>query len=213
MLVLGLNTAFSAMEAAIIRRGELLADKRESMARGQDKHLPAFVAGLLEEAGHTLDEIDRIAVVTGPGSFTGIRIGVAYARGLALATKADCVGVTSLEASVPDGLQGQVMCALPAQKRPPDQTWWVQGLTDGLGIADTVEVPLESLSRMLTGMHIPIFMQGAEALPEILSSKMDIRPLVPSALTAAIKARHLTPDTAPPTPVYARDPDAALPSK
>ena len=54
MLVLGLNTAFTAMEAAIVRDGEILADARETMARGQDKALPGFVERLLEEAGVTL---------------------------------------------------------------------------------------------------------------------------------------------------------------
>lgn len=213
MLVLGLNTAFSAMEAAIVRRGEILADARESMARGQDQHLPSFITNLLNDAGHSFEELDRISVVTGPGSFTGIRIGVAYARGLSLPLKADCVGVTSLEASVPHGLEGQVMCALQAQKRPPDQTWWVQGLTDGFGIADPVEVALPELSGMLKGMHIPVFMQGSEALTPELAESLDARPLVPSALTAALKARYIDPASAPPTPVYARAPDAALPPK
>ena len=86
MLILALNTAFAALEGAVVRDGEILADARDDMARGQDRQLPDFVERLLASAGVTLAEIDRIAVVTGPGSFTGIRIGVAYARGLSLVT-------------------------------------------------------------------------------------------------------------------------------
>ena len=210
MLVLGLNTAFTAMEAALVRDGEILADAREVMARGQDKHLPALVQRLLDEAGVTFENLDRIAVVTGPGSFTGIRIGVAYARGLALVTGGDCVGVTSLEAAIPAGMEGTVMGCLAGQKRPPDQTWWVQGVSNGQGIADVLELKLDQLTPMLEGFHAPVFMDNADALGEIKDS-LDLRPLVPSAITAAIKGGQFDLAAHPPSPVYARDPDATLP--
>jgi tRNA threonylcarbamoyladenosine biosynthesis protein TsaB len=210
MLVLGLNTAFSAMEAAIVRDGEILADARETMARGQDKALPYFIDRLLGEAGVTLADLHRIAVVTGPGSFTGIRIGVAYARGLALVTEAPCVGVTSIEAAIPAAMKETVLGCIAAQKRPPEQTWWVQGVSGNQGIADTIEVELGELKAMLTGFHAPIFMQEYEALGA-LADGLDIRPLIPSAVTAALKAPLFGPTQHPPTPVYARDPDAKLP--
>lgn len=210
MLVLGLNTAFTAMEAALVRDGEIIADVRETMARGQDKALPGLVERLLDGAGVTLQEVDRLAVVTGPGSFTGIRIGVAYARGLSLVTGAPCIGVTSIEAAIPAGMEGTVMGALCAQKRPPDQTWWVQGVSANQGIAETREVSLSDLKAMLKGFHAPVFMQGAEALGD-LKDELDIRPLTPSAVTAALKAPLFDAEAHPPAPVYAREPDATLP--
>lgn len=210
MLVLGLNTAFTAMEAALVRDGEILADARETMARGQDKAFPGFVDRLLLQAGVTIAQLDRIAVVTGPGSFTGIRIGVAYARGLSLVTGAPCIGVTSLEAAIPPGMAGTVMAALAAQKRPPDQTWWVQGISADEGIAETVELGLEALQSMLAGFHAPVFMQNPDALGE-QAATVDLRPLVPSAVTAALKAPFFDAERHPPAPVYARDPDATLP--
>ena len=210
MLVLGLNTAFTAMEAALVRNGEILADAREVMARGQDKHLPALVQRLLDEQGVAFADLDRIAVVTGPGSFTGIRIGVAYARGLVLVTGADCVGVTSLEAAVPAGMEATVMGCLAGQKRPPDQTWWVQGVSGGEGIAPVVEVTMDQLLPMFEGFHAPVFMDNADALGEA-AANLDLRPLVPSAITAALKGGLFNPATHPPSPVYAREPDATLP--
>ncbi|MEH6411636.1 MAG: hypothetical protein V7741_14000, partial [Hyphomonas sp.] len=66
MLVLALNTAFAALEGAVVRDGEILADARDPMARGQDRQLPDFVERLLAEARVPLEAIDRIAVVTGP---------------------------------------------------------------------------------------------------------------------------------------------------
>jgi len=210
MIVLGLNTAFTAMEGAIVRDGEILADARETMARGQDKALPGFVDRLLANADVDLSDIDRLAVVTGPGSFTGIRIGVAYARGLSLVTQAPCVGVTSIEAAIPAGMKDTALGCLAAQKRPPEQTWWVQGVSDNAGIADTIEVGLDELKAMLTGFLAPVFMQSSEALGE-QAGTLDIRPLVPSAVTAALKAPLFDPAHHTPAPVYARDPDAKLP--
>jgi tRNA threonylcarbamoyladenosine biosynthesis protein TsaB len=211
MLTLGLNTAFSTMEAALVRDGEIVADLREAMPRGQERRLPGLVAELMAEGGATLADLTRIGVVTGPGSFTGLRIGVAYARGLALVTKATAIGVTSLEAAIPSGLAGPALGCLQAQRRPPEQTWWVQGVSGGEGIADVMEVSLEDLAPMLTGFHAPVFMSGHEALGD-LAGKLDLRPMQPSAVTAALKASLFDPAKHPPAPVYARAPDAALPA-
>lgn len=210
MLTLGLNTAFSTMEAALVRDGEIVADLREAMPRGQERRLPGLVAELLAEAGVTLAELDRIAVITGPGSFTGLRIGVAYARGLALVTGATAIGVTSLEAAIPAGIEGPALGCLQAQRRPPDQTWWLQGVSEGEGIADVIEVSLADLTPMLTGFHAPVFMDGADALGD-LAAKLDLKPMQPSAITAALKAATFDPAKHPPAPVYARAPDATLP--
>ena len=211
MLVLGLNTAFSTMEAALVRDGEILCDCREAMPRGQERRLPGLVAELCAEAGVTLAELTRIGVVAGPGSFTGLRIGVAYARGLALVTGAQDLGITSLEAAIPAGLEGPALGCLQAQRRPPEQTWWVQGISEGEGIAGVMEVPLTELLPMLTGFHAPAFMDGSEALGD-LAAKLDLRPMQPSAITAALKAGLFDPAKHPPAPVYARAPDAALPA-
>lgn len=211
MLVLGLNTAFSTMEVALIRDDEILADLREAMPRGQERRLPGLVAELLASEHLALADLDRIGVVTGPGSFTGLRIGVAYARGLALVTRAAAIGVTSLEAAIPPGFEGPALACLQAQRRPPDQTWWVQGISQGEGIAEVMEISLADLTPMLTGFTAPVFMNGADALGDLAAS-LDLRPLHPGAIIAALKAVRFDPANHPPAPVYARAPDATLPA-
>ena len=211
MLTLGLNTAFTTMEAALVQDGEILSDRREAMPRGQERRLPGLVAELCAEAGITLAQLTRIGVVAGSGSFTGLRIGVAYARGLALVTGAKAVGITSLEAAIPAGFEVPALACLAAQRRPPDQTWWVQGISAGEGIAGVMEIPLTELLPMLTGFHAPVFMDGQDALGD-LAAKLDLRPMQPSAVTAALKASLFDPAKHPPAPVYARAPDATLPA-
>ncbi len=76
----------------------IVAHRCKSMARGQSEALLPMVAAVMEEAGWIFGELDRLGVTVGPGSFTGVRIGLATARGLALARGLPLVGVTSLEA-------------------------------------------------------------------------------------------------------------------
>ena len=76
----------------------IVAHCRKSMERGQSEALIPMVETVMEEAGWSFGDLDRLGVTVGPGSFTGVRIGLAAARGLALAGGLPLVGVTSLEA-------------------------------------------------------------------------------------------------------------------
>ena len=95
--MLGIHTAGPACDLALVRDHEALAETKVSMSRGQDAQLPGLLQNLLKKSEIPHQASDRFAVVTGPGSFTGIRVGVAFARGLSLATSVPCLGVTTLE--------------------------------------------------------------------------------------------------------------------
>ncbi|MFC3712355.1 tRNA (adenosine(37)-N6)-threonylcarbamoyltransferase complex dimerization subunit type 1 TsaB [Sphingoaurantiacus capsulatus] len=90
---LAIETALHACSAALIDRGRIVAERHEIIARGHAERLVPLIAELLAEAGVT--RANRIAVDVGPGSFTGIRVGLAAARAFGLAWKAPVDGFTS----------------------------------------------------------------------------------------------------------------------
>lgn len=209
MLILGLHTAGPACDVALLRDGQVIAEAHEEMSRGQDARLPALVAEVCGQVDLSLRNLDRIAVVTGPGSFTGVRIGVAYARGVALVTKADCVGVTTLEATLPEGQQGSAIALLPAQRRLPDITFWMQRFRSGAATGSPEEMPMDTLIDLL-GAH-PHMLYGQADLLTDAAPQLAVQRATPSAKRAAEVAAHMTPEMNPPRPSYARAPDALLP--
>ncbi|MGZ8364529.1 MAG: tRNA (adenosine(37)-N6)-threonylcarbamoyltransferase complex dimerization subunit type 1 TsaB, partial [Caulobacteraceae bacterium] len=97
-MVLGLDTALTACSVAVIDGDAVLASRSEPMTRGHQERLAPMVAEVMAEAGIAFDALDRIGVTIGPGGFTGLRVGLAFAKGLALALDIPCVGVTTLAA-------------------------------------------------------------------------------------------------------------------
>ncbi len=100
MRVLAIDTALEACSAAVLDTETAGVAARESlpMVRGHAEALIPLIARVLDRAKLTFSEIDRIAVTTGPGSFTGLRVGISAARGIALATGKPAVGLSTLAA-------------------------------------------------------------------------------------------------------------------
>jgi tRNA threonylcarbamoyladenosine biosynthesis protein TsaB len=93
MLILAFDTATDVATSALVRDGEVLGERRSTAVR-----VLADVDELLAEAGLSPRDVSKVAVGTGPGSFTGTRIGLAAARGLALALDVPVAGVSTLDA-------------------------------------------------------------------------------------------------------------------
>ena len=98
MLILAIDTALEACSAALHDTGAdtTLAVLREPMVRGHAEALIPMVARVLDEAGLSSSDIDAFAVTVGPGSFTGLRVGIAAARGFGLATGKPVIGLSTL---------------------------------------------------------------------------------------------------------------------
>src|SRR4051812_27659893 len=98
MLILAIDTALEACAVAVLDTdsGQLLAQEQLLMKRGHAEALMPLIARVMQSANLAFTSLDRIAVTIGPGSFTGLRVGISAARGLALAAKRPAVGVTSL---------------------------------------------------------------------------------------------------------------------
>ena len=97
-IVLGLDSATEACSAAILQDGYVTAHRCETLQRGHAERLMPLVRAVMVEANIRFTDLDLIAATVGPGGFTGLRIGLASARGLALAAKRPLIGVTTLEA-------------------------------------------------------------------------------------------------------------------
>jgi tRNA threonylcarbamoyladenosine biosynthesis protein TsaB len=100
MLILAIDTALDACAAGVLdtEAGRLIAQESQAMKRGHAEALMPLIARVIEQSGIAFAALDRIAVTTGPGSFTGLRVGLSAARGIALAANKPVVGLTTLTA-------------------------------------------------------------------------------------------------------------------
>jgi len=98
MRVLAIDTALNACSAAVLDtdRGAIIASETIEMSRGHAEAIMPLIARVMDQAAIEFVELDRIAVTTGPGSFTGLRVGISAARGLALAAGKPAVGLSTL---------------------------------------------------------------------------------------------------------------------
>lgn len=95
--ILAFDTALTSCSAAVIRDGVILSEIFEDRARGQAERLLPMCLEASAQAGLSFGDMDAVAVTRGPGTFTGVRIGLAAARGMALALGRPLVGITTLE--------------------------------------------------------------------------------------------------------------------
>lgn len=119
MRILALETAAKAVSAAVTEDGKVLAAGFQDTGLTHSRTLMPIVEGLLKNTGLTVGDMDAIAVSAGPGSFTGVRIGVSAAKGLAFAADKPCAAVSTLAGLARNAafLDGLVVCAMDARRQ------------------------------------------------------------------------------------------------
>ncbi len=112
MIVLALETATRDGSVALTRGGVVLASARGDGSRAHATRLPGDALAVLDSLGLTLADVDVFAVCLGPGAFTGLRVGIAAAQGLAFATSRPIVGISALDALGAAALEGRESLAV-----------------------------------------------------------------------------------------------------
>ena len=118
MKILALETSAKSVSCAVTDSGSVLASAYQCTGLTHSRTLMPMVEDLLKNAELTLDEIDRIAIAAGPGSFTGLRIGIAAVKGLAWAADKPCCAVSTLEAMAQNvrHMDGLIIGAMDARR-------------------------------------------------------------------------------------------------
>ena len=220
MLILAIDTALDACAAGVLdtEAGKLIAQESQAMKRGHAEALMPLIGRVIEQSGIAFAALDRIAVTTGPGSFTGLRVGLSAARGIALAANKPVVGLTTLTAYaaplVSQNGEHPIISAIDARHdhvylqavsgngssliRPR-----VASIEEALGAARFGSPHLVGNAAKILADRWP-----TQALPPF---KVDPQPAPDIAWVAWLGAA-VSPNTAPARPFYLRAPDAK-PSK
>jgi len=225
MKVLGLDCATRGCSAAVCVDGTIVGQRFDAMTRGQAEHLMSMVEGALGDAGLRVAALDHLAVTIGPGAFTGLRVAIATARGLSLASGVPVGGVTTMEtlafaarADIDD--RSSTIVSLESRR----QDVYLQMFTRSGEPADEVEaVTPDGLTAWFLSHDIgpaPVLVGDAAArvrsgLGNAISQlRIAAGPIIPDAADVAALAREkllagrALSDL---VPLYLRPPDAALP--
>jgi tRNA threonylcarbamoyladenosine biosynthesis protein TsaB len=203
--ILALDTCLAACSVAVCDGEAVLAHAFEVMARGHQERLAPMAERVMAEAGRAFSDLERIGVTLGPGSFTGLRVGLAFAKGLASALSIPAAGVGTLEALAAD-LEGPAMALVDARRGQV----YVQAFQDRrpLGPAQIIAVEdaqaqARSLGpRTLIGSGGPLVAPAAPQARLLAGEGADARAVARLAL--AREPERLE-------PLYLRAPDAKLP--
>ena len=208
--ILSLDLCRGACVVALELDGRgLVALREQPMDRGHQERIAPLVQEVFAEAGISLQRLRRIGVTTGPGSFTGLRVGLAFARTLAMTLGCECVGLSSLDALAATApSRGTTLSAIPSRQDLMFVAFHVDGAPvmapDQLGLTEIAA----RLAEIWTGGHLTLVGPGARALAH-LAPAATVRDIsFPSAEALARQVAAAPTGGPPPRALYLRAPDA-----
>ena len=201
-MILGFSTSGPYCGVALLSGDDIIAARHEDLARGQAERLMPMIDELLAEAGATYDNLDAIGVGAGPGNFTGIRISISAARGVALGLGIPAVGVSLLEA-LAFGQDGRVLTSISAGR---DQLY-LQRFGEGIARGPSL-VPFDEVEDWACADLLCIG-NREEEISDRIGAKCGPASLYPAAAIARIAATRWQDDPPRPAPLYLRPADAA----
>lgn len=168
MRILAVETSAGPASCAVLENGRVIASSYNNTVQTHSQTLMPMVEAMLSQAALTVADMDRLAVSAGPGSFTGVRIGVAALKGLAFSTDKPCVGVSTLAAIAHNaagvGFEGVACAAMDARCR---QVYTACFAVEGGEIRRLTEdeaISTDELKARLMTYHKPILLLGDGAL-------------------------------------------------
>lgn len=223
MNIIALETSAKAVSAAITQNGRVLASGYQDTGLTHSRTLMPIVEHLFRNTGLTLQDMDAVAVSAGPGSFTGIRIGVSAAKGLAFAADKPAVGVSTLAAMARNVAfcDGVVVCAMDARRNQIYNALFLAQDGQLTRLTEDRAVALADLAEELRDDPRPktVVGDGAQLCAEALDGAGIACRLAPphlimqNAMSVALEAEHLAAEgglvsAQALSPVYLRPPQA-----
>ena len=162
MLLLSFETSAKAASVALTEGSRLLGESYQNTGMTHSQTLLVMAEDLLRQCGHTAADVTDVAVAAGPGSFTGVRIGVAAAKGFAWGRELPCWGVSTLEAmALSLGVfEGYVVCAMDARRSQVYNAIFEAKNGELTRVCEDRAISLEELGKKLAQLTGPIYAVG-----------------------------------------------------
>lgn len=216
MKVLVIDTALDQCAAGVfqVAAGEArpLGLRVEAMARGHQERLAGMARDAMRDAGLAFERLDRVGVTVGPGSFTGLRVGLAFAQGLGAALDRPVIGLSTLDAlSASAGEAASVAALIDARRGQVYARFWSGGAPAGPAEALSLEAARERVAGL--GQGVVLVGSGATLVQDAAVGATILALGGPAAEAMARLTAAADPAAAPPRPLYLRAPDATPPSR
>ena len=162
MLILAFETSAKAASVALLEEGKLLGESYQNTGLNHSQTLMVMAEDLLKQCGKTVEDITAVAVAEGPGSFTGVRIGVAAAKGFAWGRNIPCYGASTLEAMAESlGVyEGYVCPVMDARRSQVYNALFYVNRGNITRVKEDRAIALAELSQELQALEGPIFLVG-----------------------------------------------------